>query len=330
MDDYPILINEDVLTETFVPSRLFHREGQIREIERCLKPALKNKRIENIFLLGTSGTGKTTTIKWILENYFKDTSAYINCWKNRTNYEVLKEVLLTLQIPVHGREPTSELIKKLEKQTKKRRIIVCLDEVDRLKDIDLLYILARGNCGLILISTSYHSLLYLTTRIRRSLSLSEIEFPAYSAEEIFDIPRERAEYALRPDTIEGSMIKLIALASAGDARVGIEILRKASKKADARYLDKIGTREVDEAISEISRLDLLQPVEKLNEHQKAILKIVEKHREIGSGQLYKEYTKQVSTPVVDRAYRKYMEKLVTLGLVIADGKGRWKNYRISM
>lgn len=330
MDEYPILVNENVLTETFVPSRLFHREGQIREIERCLKPALKNRRIENIFLLGTSGTGKTTTIKWILENYFKDISAYVNCWKARTNYEVLKEILLTLQIPVHGREPTSELIKKLEKQTKKRRIIVCLDEVDRLKDIDLLYILARGNCGLILISTSYHSLLYLTTRIRRSLSLAEIEFPAYKSDEIFDILKERVEFALKPGAIDNNMIKLIVLASVGDARVSIEILRKAGKKADARYLDKIGSSKVDEAISEVSRLDLLQPVQKLNEHQKAILKIVEKHREIGSGQLYKEYTKQVSTPVVDRAYRKYMEKLVNLGLVRADGKGRWKNYRISM
>jgi cell division control protein 6 len=93
--------------------------------------------------------------------------------------------------------------------------------------------LARGNCGLILVSTSFHSLLSLTTRIRRSLSLSEIEFPAYSAKEIFDILKERIEFALRPNTMEESMIKLVALASAGDARVGIDILRKASKRADA-------------------------------------------------------------------------------------------------
>ena len=329
-EDYPIIVNEDVLTEVFIPDRLFHREGQIRQIERCLKPALKNSPIENIFLLGVSGTGKTTVMKWILENYFKDISAYANCWKSRTIYEVLKEVLLTLQLPIHGREPTAELIKKLEKRAKKKRIIICLDEVDRLKNIDLLYILARSNCGLILVSTSYHSLLHLTTRIRRSLSLSEIEFPAYRAEEISDILKERVEYALRPGTIDKSMIKMAALASIGDARVGIEILRKASKKAEANNLSKIGFKEVEGAIAEVNRLELLYPVQNLNEHQKEILKILGKKKSISSGQLYLEYKKLVSKPVVDRAYRKYMKKMVNLGLVKADGKGRWRTYKILM
>lgn len=330
MSDYPILVNEEALTEAFVPTRLLHREGQIRQIEKCLTPALENKPIENIFLLGVSGTGKTTVIKWILENYFEGISAYINCWKNRTNYEVLKEILLSLQLPVHGREPTSELIKKLEKRTLSRRIIVCLDEVDRLKDIDLLYILARGNCGLILVSTSYHSLLCLTSRIRRSLSLSEIEFPAYNASEILDILNERVEYALRPGTIEIGMLKLAALASAGDARVGIEILRKACKKADAKYLDKVGLPEVDSAISEVNRFDLLQPVQKLNDHQKEILRILGKNKSMGSGQLYREYRKAVERPVVDRAYRNYMKKMVSIGIVKSEGSGRWTSYSIAM
>lgn len=329
-EDYPIIVNEDVLTEVFIPERLFHREGQIRQIEKCLKPALKNKPIENIFLLGVSGTGKTTVIKWILENYFKDISAYVNCWKSRTNYEVLKEILLTLQIPIHGREPTSELIKKLERRSKKKRLIICLDEVDRLKNIDLLYVFARGNCGLILISTSYHSLLNLTTRIRRSLSLSEIEFPAYRAKEISDILNERAEYALKPSAIDKSMIKMIALASVGDARVGIEILRKASKKADSNNLNKIGFKEVEDAIDAVNRFELLYPVQKLNAHQKEILKILERSKNMASGQLFREYKKSISEPVGDRAYRKYMKRMTKLGLVKVDGKGRWTKYTIAM
>src|SRR3990170_5473085 len=137
-DDAPIIVNEEALTEAFVPTRLLHREGQIRELERCLSPALKNRSIENIFLMGTSGTGKTTIVKWILENYFEGMSAYVNCWKQRTTHEVLMEILLSLQIPVHGREPTGELTKTLEKAVQKKKIIVCLDEVDRLKDFDVL------------------------------------------------------------------------------------------------------------------------------------------------------------------------------------------------
>lgn len=326
--DYPIIINEDVLNEVFVPNKLLHREGQIREIERCLKPALKNKPIENIFLLGTSGTGKTTVIKWIFENYFKENSAYVNCWKFRTTYEILKEVLLILKIPVHGREPTGELIKKIEKINAKGKIIVGLDEVDRIKDIDLLYVLARGNCGLVLISTSYHSLLTLTTRIRRSLSLTEIEFPAYKADEIFDILKERTEYAFRPNTISLSLIKLIALAAGGDARVGIEILVKAGKIADSKNLDKIDIHEIEEAISEINRFESLYPIHKLNEHQKTIMKILGQYKRMNSGVLYREYSKRVSQPVVDRAYRKYMKRFVELDLLKSEGKGRWRNYEL--
>lgn len=326
--DYPILINEEVLTEAFIPTRLLHREGQIRELERCLKPALKNRSIENIFLIGTSGTGKTTIIKWILENYFKNISAYINCWKHRTTYEVLKEILLSLQRPVHGREPTGDLIKKLERAIKKKKIIVCLDEVDRLKDFDLLYILARNNCGLILVSTFYHALMKLATRIRKSLALAEIEFPAYKADELYDVINDRVKYAFRPGTFKLEFMKIVSFAAQGDARVGLEIVRKAGKKAEVRNLDEVSIRELREAIAEANRFNRIYPISKLNEHQKLILKVLKKRKNLGSGELYREYTKLVSKPVVDRAYRKYMNMMVKLGIVKSEGKGRWRRYEL--
>jgi len=43
----------------------------------------EKRSVENIFLMGASGTGKTTIVKWILENYFGGSSAYVNCWKHR-------------------------------------------------------------------------------------------------------------------------------------------------------------------------------------------------------------------------------------------------------
>jgi len=96
----------------------------------------------------------------------------------------------------------------------------------------------------------------------------------------------------------------------------------------ADFLSKIGIKEVETSISEVNRLDLLQPIRKLNEHQKTILKILEKYQRLGSGQLYKEYKKLGSNPVGDRAYRKHMEKLVSLGLVKSKGKGRWRRYEL--
>ena len=327
-DDVPIIVNEEALTEAFVPTRLLHREGQIRELERCLKPALKNRSIENIFLMGTSGTGKTTIAKWILENYFKEISAYVNCWKYRTTHEVLKEILLAQQIPVHGREPTGELTKSLEKIVKKRKVIVCLDEVDRLDDFDLLYLLARSGCGMILISTRCHILANLTTRIRSSLALTEIEFPSYKAEELYDIIRDRVEFAFRPGSLKNEFIKIASLAAQGDARAGLEIIRKAGKKAEIKYLNEVTMRELEETINEMNKLRKLYPFDKLNEHQKAIYSILEKKRKLSSGLLYDEYCTIMKSPVVDRAYRNYMRRMVSLGLIKSEGKRRWKSYEI--
>ncbi len=327
-EDAPIIVNEEALTEAFVPTRLLHREGQIRELERCLKPALKNRSIENIFLMGISGTGKTTITKWILENYFKEISAYVNCWKYRTTHEVLKEVLLALQVPVHGRESTGELTKALEKIMKKRKIIVCLDEVDRLDDFDLLYLLARSECGLMLISTRCHVLASLTSRIRSGLALTEIEFPAYKTDELYDIIRDPVDFAFRPSSLKNEFIKLASVAAQGDARTVLEIVRKAGKKAEVRYLNEVTMRELEETINETNKLKMVYPVDKLNEHQKAIYDILEKKRKLSSGLLYNEYCTLMKSPVVDRAYRNYMRRMVSLGLVKSEGKRRWKRYEI--
>jgi len=36
----------------------------------------------------------------------------------------------------------------------------------------------------------------------------------------------------------------------------------------------------------------------------------------------------MKSPVVDRAYRNYARRMVNLGLIKAEGKGRWKRYVI--
>ena len=96
---------------------------------------------------------------------------------------------------------------------KKRKVIVCLDEVDRLDDFDLLYLLARSGYGLILISMRCHVLANLTSRIRSSLALTEIEFPPYKTDELYDIIRNRVEYAFRPSSPKNEFIKLASVAA---------------------------------------------------------------------------------------------------------------------
>lgn len=123
-------------------------------------------------------------------------------------------------------------------------------------------------------------------------------------------------------------VKTASAAACGDARVGLEILRKAGKKAEVIGSTRITKHEVKEAIREATELNKSGPLYKLNEHQKIIYKILEEKKKVPSGLLFKEYCKNVKNPVVDRAYRKYMEKMIELGLAKAEGKGRWKRYEL--
>lgn len=316
------------LTEAFLPTRLFHREGQLRELERCLKPVLNNRLPENVFLVGSTGTGKTIIARWILESYFGDRSVYINCWKYRSAHDVLKEILLGLRMVIHGREKTSDLIKKFEKILKKNKIIVCLDEVDQLKESRILYVLARNTCGLILISNHIYSLMNLDSRIRSSLALTEIHFPNYKPEEIYDILLDRVKHSFRPGALERELIRITALISRGDARVALETLRRAGRKAEDQGLQQVTIQEIREASKEAKKLKKSYILSKLNEHQRVIYEILEKKMKMASGYLYKEYCKLVSKPVVARAYRNYMKKIVDLGLVNVRGKGRWRIFEI--
>lgn len=325
-----IIYNELPLTEVFIPTRLFHREGQIRELERCLKPVLNNRLPENVFLLGSTGTGKTIVARWILESYFGNRSVYINCWKYRSTHDVLKEILLGLGKVIHGREKTSDLVKMFEKDLKKKTIIVCLDEVDQLKESAILYILARNACGLILISNHIHSLIALNSRIRSSLALTEIRFPDYKPEEIFDILKDRVQYSFRPRALKEELIRITAISSREDARVALETLRRAGRKAESRGLQEVTIKEIREASRGAKRLKKSYILSKLNEHQRVIYKILEEKIQMDSGNLYKEYCRLVSKPVVPRAYRNHMKKMIHLGLVNSKGKGRWKRYELAL
>lgn len=86
--------------------------------------------------------------------------------------------------------------------------------------------------------------------------------------------------------------------------------------------------EIKDAITEANKFRTIYPIDKLNEHQKVIYEILGRNRKMTSGSLYGEYRTLAQSPVVDRAYRNYMQRMVNLGLIKAEGKGRWKSYEI--
>jgi cell division control protein 6 len=325
-----ILINELPLTEAFIPTRLLFREGQLKEIERCLYPALRHRRINNLYLVGATGTGKTSVAKWILDTHFQGQSAYVNCWKYQTAHDVLSELLLTFQIPVFGRESTSDLATKFEKIARKMQVIVFLDEADRIRDVEVFYHLIKSGAGIVLAFTRPHALFRLPARLKSSLPLTEIEFPRYSTDELSAILKDRVEYSIRPGALAPKLLKLMATLGGGDARVVLEIARRSALRAEQRNSRKIALSDVKVSSIEANRLRLGYFLSKLNEHQRTIYEILRNKVKLDSGSLYRAYRRDVSDAVVDRAYRKYMKKMIELGLVKVKGSGRWRIFEVAV
>jgi len=170
--------------------------------------------------------------------------------------------------------------------------------------------------------------MYVPMRIKSSLTLTEIEFPAYKPDELFDILRDRVQFSFEPNSLKDELIKIASIMAEGDARTGLEILRRAGKRAEDKGLKQVTVEEIKEAAKEAKRFKKDFSLSKLNEHQKVIYETLQKNRKMPSGLIYREYCRLVSKPVVDRAYRNYMKRMVELGLIKAEGFGRWKSYEI--
>jgi Cdc6-like AAA superfamily ATPase len=228
---------------------------------------------------------------------------------------------------IHGRESASDLVKRFQSLGKK--MIVCLDESDHLKDLDVLYVLARNSCAVVLISNMNSSLAKSDPRIRSSLLLSEIEFKPYSREEILAIMKERLRCGMRVDAIEPWLLALVSKACRGDARVALQTLKIAAREAESKGLERITVDEVRSALRCSRKYRLSYLMRQLNEHQRTIYEVLRKHGRLGSGKLFTDYCTATANPVVDRSYRMLMERMVEMGLVRSIGSGRWKEYELA-
>ncbi len=325
MRDASILLDEEPLTEAFIPTRMFHREGQIKEIFRHMKPTLHGKDARNVLVVGNTGTGKTSLVKWILKEHFARKHAYVNCLNSRSEHKILESILVQLGHVIPENKPTDYLIQRFSKKIGKD-VVVCLDEIDQIKGDRILQALSSQQCSLILITNRNFFFDHVDNRIHSRLFLAEVEFPRFKSSELMDIMRERIQYSLSPDSISDRLVELIAMWSKGDARVALQTLRAAAMSADSKKREEITIDDLKEAFKSAGKSKREYVKSKLNEHQKLLLELIEKHKQIASGELFDLYRKSVAQPLGERAYRNQMEFLVQTGLVKDFGEGRWKRF----
>jgi len=95
-----IIIDQNVLSPHYVPNKLLHRDNEIEQIMTVLAPALKNQRISNLFIYGKTGTGKTASVKHVMNEFQKYAKnaimVYANCRVYNSRYKAMQKCLQEL------------------------------------------------------------------------------------------------------------------------------------------------------------------------------------------------------------------------------------------
>lgn len=337
-----IVIDHDILRESYIPARLRARETQSEQILCCLSPVVERRKPIHTWLYGKSGTGKTTAAIYAIRNLEERASIKtitINCFNKRTFYEILDAMISELRILRAEENRTSFKLERLRQHLKDFPLVVLLDEIDQIKHRELSTLLYNLdtvlNAGLICISDSTQALLELEERVRSRLNPHTIFFSAYSRRELMEILTHRAELALIEGGWTRTALSRIARAAGGDARAAIRMLHRAAVMADHQRMDKITTQSLKEQIKIASETRRTSILESLTRDHRILCEIVKQQGRILSGDLWQQYLQHCEKierkPLASRTFSDYCNRLVQAGLITSERarvKGKVRLFKI--
>lgn len=337
-----IILDSDALEESYLPASIPGRDSHIREILKCVSPAIKGQKPLCAWLYGRPGTGKTTVACHVL-SYLNNTNripgVYVNCWKYNTFYSVLDYIMRETRKGFGDARDTAVKLSQFEQMVRDRPFLIVLDEIDLFHSgerNDMIYNLhSIGKVGLICISESRRPILDLEPRIKSRLSPQIIPFEPYSDTEVIEILKNRAAKALHPNSWSHEVATLIARKAEGDARIAIQTLRNAAVYADSDKTGVIMPVHIEKGFTDTGALKRTYGLKKLTEHHRLLYKIVKEYPGIPSPILYSRYLEECAQrnwkPVASRTYSLYMKKMADLKLIEAQRarlKGRIYSFRI--
>lgn len=241
-----IIMREEALLPNYLPDGLLHRDDELSAIAAAIKPLLKKRECDNLFIHGKSGTGKTSCVRFVMKQLSEHSPSilpvYANCWETPTKASVYNRIIEAMELPLPRRGLSNdEMLDRILQFMKnyQKPVLLVLDELDGLRHQDLLYIIARSNekqgivFGIIGISNNPEFVSRLDPRTRSSLRFSDMEFREYSQEQLYGILKDRAFLGLAESSYDEKLLRKIALqVDEGSARVALELLWKSAKHAE--------------------------------------------------------------------------------------------------
>lgn len=333
-----IFRDERVLYPEFLPEKILHREKEIDFLVGSFNPLVHGKKPHNVFLTGSTGVGKTTVARFVLNELCDYTervkSLYLNCFEFNSRHAVLSSIANFLGVASPRRGiATDEIYTQLLEGIKKSTFspIVVLDEVDQLflnSDgqkllYDLLRVVGFGRnvFGLVLVSNNPNLTLLLDERIKSSLAEEKIVFEPYSPSELKSILSQRADQAFFPQTLDNEVIPFIAARCArlgGDCRVGIEALLKAGREAEKQNSKKVLLVHAKNAFESVEGVSLLKGAKYLSSPEKALLLLLAKNSEMRSGKIFESFLSSSKQGLSERRLRDILNDLEKKGFVASE------------
>lgn len=361
----PLFINKKVMQANYIPDIIPHRKAQIELLASILAPALRREKPSNLFIYGKTGTGKTLSVRYVLQMLEQTArqkgtplkTVYVNCKLKKiadTEYRIMTELARAMgrDVPTTGL-PTDEVynvfLSAVDEQ--EQIVILVLDEIDRLvakAGDEILYNLTRINSELkhaqlsiVGISNDVRFIENVDPRVKSSLGEEEAIFPPYNAAELKDILEKRALIAFRPGSLgEGVLEKCAAFAARehGDARRALELLRVAGEVAERENNDIVKEEHIDKAEEKVERDRVLEIVALQPKQSQAVLHatlvlLSGTKKKIETGEVfekYKEICAQIGLAVLtQRRISDLIAELDMLGLINAKvlSKGRYGRTR---
>jgi len=258
------------LSPRYIPRLLLHREEQLNTLARIFDVHdLSRSYLTPVQLVGGVGTGKTCTAIRFAEQLTERAVAkdvdlkhvYVNLKLQGGSRVVLYRYLVEKASPevYSGSMSAEELIRGLANSLVRNRkyLLITVDEIDyfiKHTKEHLVYDLTRINelspgeasavVGVIFIAKGkdYHS--YLEEAEISTLGRYSIDFPTYTAPQIYDIIEKRSDESIKRGAISDEVIRYIADLTAerpvnGDIRHALDLLLYSGNLADNRGSERI-------------------------------------------------------------------------------------------
>jgi len=344
-----IFKNREVLLPNFIPFNMSQRADELETINRIINESMEGK-ITNVLISGPPGSGKTASIKLIfgkLKDQYNALFCYINCFNKSTRMGVLyamviefyKKVRPTRKMPSRRGIAYDELLDSFKTELEKNnlKIVVCLDEIDKLEEAEIIYDLTTptwNSSRIQIIGISNNPLIFkkLDPRTKsRLFPVEEIYFNPYTQEELKTIIKAKVEEAFKEGVVEKEVIDFLAkytFEKKGDVRIVKQTLLCSGDLAINLDDKRVELCHVKEKLNRTSHAKSIRLINELSQHEQFILKLIP-NQGTYYPKLY-DFYKSTDGKLGDRMFRNYIERFYKLKLINIEKKGVGGSYFITL